>query len=229
MTIYPAQITQAYKVVLVLVFPPLLLVPLGVFLMAEYANMPDWLVITFIVLLMALTIGIVLYLIKKIAPKANYCIDGDMHYVEVLTKSFLVPSSFHFKTEDIHNFWADEHEGRVYFTIEKTGSPGKFSVNAASKSEEHARIFADLIMAVDRAVTRQNSKGDKPTIVSKTMYETWWAKALVVFGVVVLAGAFVVAIVFPDKDIEWWRFVALLAFLIPWAIKVYLHNKKEEP
>jgi hypothetical protein len=141
---YRVQVTQAYKVVIVLVFVPLLIVLPGIAIMGLYTNLPDWAVISIIVLLMGLTIGSTLYLVKQISPQVNYRITGSNHFVEVLTPNAFGVKSFGFETYDITAFNRKSYRGRPYFTLYVKGYPGSFSVNSASLSDADAEVFFTL-------------------------------------------------------------------------------------
>lgn len=155
MTEYHVQVTQAYKVVIVLVFIPLIIVLPGIAVMGLYTNMPDWLVISIIVLLMGLTIGITLYLVKQISPQVNYRITGNNHFVEVLKPNAFAVKSFGFETHDITGFNMEIYRGRPYFTVYTKGYPGSFSVNASTLSDDDAEVFFSLQNHIQQLV---NSK-----------------------------------------------------------------------
>lgn len=144
MTEYHVQVTQAYKVVIVLVFIPLIIVLPGIAVMGLYTNMPEWLVISIIVLLMGLTIGLTLYLVKQISPQVNYRITGNNHFVEVLSPNPFGVKSFGFETSDITDFSVLTYRGRPYFTVYIKGYPGSFSVNASTLSDDDAEVFFAL-------------------------------------------------------------------------------------
>jgi hypothetical protein len=211
--------------VLAIVFPPLFIVPFIV-AMAQFPNLPDWAVWLGIILFMGISIAGVLYLVRQLSIKVIYTIDGNQHHIKVVQPSVLSPSSFSFETQHIRNFATDTTDNGTYVSMHITTYPGRFNIDANSKSEEDINAFYELVGVIEQLVQESNTIGEA-TITSKTMYETWWAKLLVVVSVLVLLVVVVLAFVFPEKDLPWYKVSMLVAFLIPWAIKVYSHNRKK--
>lgn len=141
---YRVQVTQAHKVVIVLVFVPLLIVLPGIAIMGLYTNLPDWAALTLSAVIMGLCIAATLYLVKQISPQVNYRISGNNHFVEVLHPNPFAIKSFGFETYDITGFNVLTYRGRPYFTLYVKGYPGSFSVNAASLSDADAEVFFAL-------------------------------------------------------------------------------------
>ncbi|MCW5908497.1 MAG: hypothetical protein KIS94_11610 [Chitinophagales bacterium] len=223
---YTVRLTQAYKVVLGLVFIPLLIVPFIVSM--AYITIPEWLVIVLIVAFLGAAIAATVFVVKRLTPLVQYSFDGDTHRVEVIEKAFYNVSSFSFTTNDIRNFWIDETNGRYYFTLSISQYPHKFSINAASKSDEDETQFAELMTAVTEIVNNRNSESGETVIASTTMYETWWAKLLSVFAILVFIAALVLIAFFPDVDFPWWRLLLLVGFGVPFVMKVYHYNYKKK-
>lgn len=225
MPAYRVKLVQSYKVVLAIIFPPLFILPFIV-VMTQFRDLPDWAVWLAIVTFMAACISSVLYLVRQLSIKVVYTIEGSQHHIEIVQPSILSPSSFSFETQSIRNFATDTTDNGTYASLHITTYPGKFNIEANSKSEEDTNAFYELVGFIEQQVQERNAT-EGFAITSKTMYETWWAKLLVVVSVLVLLVVVVLAFVFPEKDLPWYKVSMLAAFLIPWTIKVYSHNRKK--
>ena len=77
--------------------------------------------------------------------------------MEVLRPTFLSVRSFGFDFGEVRGFQIGQSQGRLYFTLEMPGYPGKFSINAASDCGEDVAQFNELMLLV---ATRMSERED---------------------------------------------------------------------
>lgn len=217
---YKLRMVQKGKVVVAIVLPAVLILPL-VYVTTKYPAMPAWLLISLIVAAMAAMITLVLWLIKRVAPKVLVRVSKEGLQVEFITKGYLMPADFTISWNQLTNFWYDEYDGAWFMSFETNTRPTAFQLSPVSNNEGDVEVFAEALDDVIRRVDSFNKKAK--SIASKTIYDSWWAKGLTVL---VVAGALAFPVVYwlnggNLAEFPWGRYLLLLAFAVPFIYKVY--------
>lgn len=138
---------QAWKVVLAMVLPPLLILP-GIWLLAQFRGLPEAVVGGVITVMVLSVCGAAIWLVFRSIPHVDYSVEGERHQVEVLRPTFLSVRSFGFDIGEVTGFQVGQSKGRLYFTVMLCGYPGKFSINAASDRAEDVARFEKLLRLI---------------------------------------------------------------------------------
>ncbi|MBL7776690.1 MAG: hypothetical protein JNK66_00185 [Chitinophagales bacterium] len=224
---YKVRFSQTYKLVAIMIGLPILVVPLFVMLGTEFGDLPDWLIIVAIVVMMVLMIVSVLLLVKKFQPRVEVRQEPDGFFFTFIDTGLVAPANFQLRISDLKNFWTDEAQGNLYFSVESTQKPHKFHISPVSKGENDLAEYYALVSVFEDAVNRQNESKDAPQITSTSMYETWWAKLLAIIFVLLMVAVFVVPVVFSEMNIPWYRGVYIFAVGLPFVWQVYIKNFKK--
>ncbi|HLP50785.1 MAG TPA: hypothetical protein VK154_07870 [Chitinophagales bacterium] len=222
---YKLRMVQKGKVVVAIVLPAVLILPL-VYVTTKYPAMPAWLLISLIVAAMGAMIALVLWLIKRVAPKVLVRVSKEGLQVEFIIKGFLMPANFAINWNQLTNFWYDEYEGAWFMSFETNTRPAAFQLSPVSNNEGDVEIFAEALDDVIRRVDSFNKKAK--SITSKTIYDSWWAKGLTVL---VVADALAFPVVYWLNggnlgEFPWGRYILMLAFAVPFVYKVWEKMRK---
>lgn len=144
---FRVRVAQAWKVVLALVLPPLLILP-GIWLLAQFRGLPESVVAGVITVMVVSVCGAAIWLVFRSIPHVDYSVEGERHQVEVLRPTLLSVRSFDFGIGEVTGFRVGESKGRLYFTLTMSGYPGKFSINADSDREKDVEQFRELLLLV---------------------------------------------------------------------------------
>lgn len=224
---FKVRFSQTYKLVAIMVGLPLVVVPMFVLLGTESGDLPDWLIIVAIIVMMVLMIASVLLLVKKFQPRVEVRQEQEGFIFSFIDTGFVAPDNFQLRPSDLKNFWTDDAQGNLYFSVEAKQKPYKFHISPISKSEQDLEQYYALVSAFEDAVSRQNESKEFPQITSTTIYETWWAKLLAVILVLLMLAVFVVPLVFNEINIPWYRVVYIFAVGLPFVWNVYVKNFKK--
>ncbi len=145
--IFRVRLAQAWKVVLAIVLPSLLILP-GIFLLAKIRGLPESVVFGAITVMVFGLCGASIWLVFRSIARVDYSIEGMQHRVDVVRPNFLTVGSFDFATEEVTGFQVGRSNERLYFTLMLRGYPGKFSINAASDRPEDVAEFEELMRLV---------------------------------------------------------------------------------
>jgi len=238
---YNIRVTNTARVVLTLIFIPLLIVPILVGTALYLPNLPDWFVMVEVCVFLSLAIVATIATVKKVSPVGVVTVNDDGFTVDFPKKSLFTPASFEIKINQVTNFYVEGGNGLYYMSFKTSVVPSGFNIEAVDKKEENMTPFLELMGVISGMVERNNktfgstsddsatSGGSSAAITSVTMYEKPWAKILVVISVILLIAVVLMAIFKPGSDnASWWRVGAFLAFGLPFAWKVYYHNYRKK-
>lgn len=155
------------------------------------------------------------FLWKQLAPLVQYSVDGGVHRIAVIQKAFYHKPFFSFTTRKICNFSVNDMIEQYYFTLNIATFPYKFSIIAALKNEEDKQQFSELLKVVSVRASQRNSESDKPVTSLKTMYESWWAKLLSIFAILMFFLLLDIIIFFPETNFPIWQLLTLVILGVP--------------
>ncbi len=238
---YNIRVTNTTKIVLALVFVPVSVVPAILFMAVKFPNLPDWVVGTTIAVMMILALALTIYMVKRISPQALLALHNDGFDVSFPTKDFFTPSPFSIKISEVTNFFAEGKDGLYYLSFKTSVRPFKFNIEARSKSDEDLASFTELMGKVAQMIIDNNEQAEGTsttnatayvakahTITSVSMYESWWAKAISVFSLLVFVLILGMIAFAPDKAPDSWRLTPLVIFGVPFIYKVWYHNYRKK-
>ncbi len=152
------RLVQAWKIVLALVLPPLLILP-GILLLAQFRGLPDSVVGGAITVMVLSVCGATLWLVFRCIAQVDYSVEGERHQVAVLRPTFLSVRSFAFGIGEVTGFQVGQSKGRLYFTVTLGAYPGKFSINADSDREGDVAQFKELLLLVAERLEEHRNGG----------------------------------------------------------------------
>ncbi len=145
--IFRVRLTQGWKIALSMVLPPLLILP-GIWLLAQFRGLSEPVVFGIISVMVLSLCGAAIWLVFRSIPHVDYSVEGERHQVEVLRPTLLSVRSFDFGIGEVTGFQVGQSKERLYFTLTKSGYPGKFSINADSDREGDVEQFKELMLLV---------------------------------------------------------------------------------
>jgi len=238
---YNIRVTNTTKVVLTLVLVPVSIVPAILLMAVKFPNLPEWAIWTAITSMLVLAVGLTLYMVKRITPQAILTLHEDGFDVDFARKDFFTPNSFSIKINDVTNFFAEGKDDLYYLNFTTSVQPHKFNIEASSRSEEDLASFTELMGKVAQMIVDNNEKAEGAStngttanttgntqnthmIASVSMYESWWAKVISVFAIMIFVLMLVLMMFAPDKAPDSWRLAPLVIFGVPFIYKVWYHN-----
>jgi len=223
---YKLRFAQYWKIVWTIVIVPLVIFPF-IYVMVQFPDMPQWLVLVIVCVLMACIILLVLWSVKIISPKIILTVTGDELRIEFLNKGFLLPEDFVLQWEQITHFWDDEYDGAYFMSFETEVKPYKFQVSAVTNNDDDVVIYAEALQNVTQRINTFNRRTGN-MITAKTIYESVWAKVFAVIVVALLICApFINLFTGSEHRFPWWQYAFVVLIAIPVVYKVYDKSRRK--
>lgn len=148
---FPVRYGRTYKVVLALTLPSLLIIPF-ILVLSRFKDLPEWQIWTFIILILGSVIGLSLWLVSNVYPKAIISIGKQEINLVFNKEKLLSPSDFSFMVSDIVNFKAGAIGSGNYYNFETQNPRRKFQISALSYEEGDLIAFDEAISLIDELV-----------------------------------------------------------------------------
>lgn len=148
---FPVRYGHTYKVVLCITLPSLLIVPF-ILLMTRFKSLPEWQVWTLISLFMVFIVGISLWLVFRVYPKAILNINRKEISLLFNHNYLLAPKDFTFNVSDIASLKKGAMGNGDYYNFEIKNPSRKFQVSAISYEVEDLIDFYEAMAEIEEMV-----------------------------------------------------------------------------
>lgn len=227
---YRVRVVYNQRTLLAIFVLPLLLSAVLILGTLYGPKLPEWTILPIVAVSLSITIAVTLYLLKKTSPKATVELDGEGFHVRFDEQNFYTPDSFEIKMSELVNYYAYELSGNTSLSFKTSVKPAQFNFTPAGKSTEEMASFDALMEVFQEKVDKNNQleAGEKKVISTKSIYETWWARALFL-GVVIMLVTFSFLKLVSDaaSGVSWLRLLVLVFLSAPFLMKVYSGLKKK--
>jgi len=151
---YQVRYGQTYKVVLAIILPCLLIIPF-IFVMQLFKSLEEWKLWTIILTFLGAIIGLSIWLVFRIYPKALLCINK--HEISIIFNHeyHLAPADFSFKIEEISSFKVGFIGNGDQYVFETQNPIRNFQVSAVSFKVDDLIDFNEVMVQIDGMVNNK--------------------------------------------------------------------------
>lgn len=154
---FPVRYGHTYKVVLCITLPSLLIVPF-ILIMSRFKSLPEWQVWTLISLFMGFIVGISLWLVFRVYPKAILNINRQEISLIFNHEQLLAPKDITFNITHIVTLEKGAIGNGDYYNFEIKNPPRKFQVSAISYKVEDLIDFYEAMAEIESKLEIRDSK-----------------------------------------------------------------------
>lgn len=151
---FPVRYGHTYKVVLSITLPSLLIVPF-ILIMSRFQSLPEWQVWTFISLFIGFIVGISLWLVFRVYPKAILNINRKEISLLFNHEYLLTPKDFTFNVSDIVSLKKGALGNGDFYNFEIKNPSRKFQVSAISYDMEDLIDFYEAMAEISEMVNEK--------------------------------------------------------------------------
>jgi hypothetical protein len=151
---FPVRYGHAYKVVLSITLPSLLIVPF-ILIMSRFKSLPEWQVWTLISLFIGFIVGISLWLVFRVYPKAILNINRKEISLLFNHEYLLTPKDFTFNVADIVSLKKGALGNGDFYNFEIKNPSRKFQVSAISYEMEDLIDFYEAMAEIEEMVNEK--------------------------------------------------------------------------
>lgn len=218
------------KIVLVLIVIPLLwTIPLFVAI-ALMPDMPEWMILLLVVILLGAIITTLRLLNNRLTVPCEVTMNDERLEVKLLRHSFLYTIT-HYEAEwnNIENVSSniDTQNNKRFYQV-RFRKPAKTIslspddiIESADEETEFGKILLSYVNKFNNISTAAALK-----IHSKGFYDSWWAKLLTFFAWTMTA-LIVIAAFTKHSGINTWKVIGFFAYCIIWLTAYYTNRKKQ--
>jgi hypothetical protein len=154
---FPVRYGHTYKVVLCITLPTLLIVPF-ILIMSRFKSLPEWQVWTLISLFIGFIVGISLWLVFRVYPKAILKINRKEISLLFNHEYLLTPQDFTFNVSDIVSLKKGALGNGDFYNFEIKNPSRRFQISAISYEMEDLIDFYESMMEIEAELDTRDSK-----------------------------------------------------------------------
>ncbi len=229
---YELIYTEQRKIAWVLVLIPISLMAALVSILLSFHNIPDWLLILSILLVIGFSVLLVLFIIKKwLMIKINVEVnDGYFSYRMQKNSPLYSHNEIRVSWEQVINFNAGEINTSS-FAVFKIAEPHlRFSLSPLSVKENDKDVFYEFVADVEEKIAAYNAIATEKhlhVITHKSIFESTGARiGALVFLIALVVITLLFAFAGTSTGYNWLRLAWLWIAGTPYFLAVYSYRKK---
>ena len=156
---YYVGLTRTYQIILVLVFAPLIGVPVLLVGALYGPTMPGWAALAIIYGFIAVGIILAFLLTKAAQHKAVVTMREDGFSVDFESPNFLTPAPFELRMKQVDELNLKQVQGMCYMQVKATVAPYSFNLEGRNKGEEEQAEFLRMAgVVLEMFENKKNAK-----------------------------------------------------------------------
>jgi hypothetical protein len=203
------------------------------YIFLTFRDLPDWAIITIIILIITYVIIIVLYLLKKVSKiPCKVSLDDQGIKIELLSRSIFFPGKVFESSwsgiSEVGSSYEPQRQNRFY-KVSFSRPSITIYIDHTQKLEDpdEETEFGRLLMGYVALANQNLADGSAQRIDTRNFYQSGWARNVTIFVWIIMAGLFVFKIIYPDT-IEFWRIAQFSIVAGIWLLAYRMNNRKKK-
>lgn len=154
---YNVFYNKTMNIVLALILPSFVIPPF-IYLMAHYLpNLPDWVIVPCIFLLLGIVILLSFRLVKSLNKQAMLTLNNDGFVIDFVETNKATPPSFEVKSYEIVKCKPVIKSNNIYMSLETSVAPYTFNICATSREQDDIVNFLTLMRKISEMCGQEAS------------------------------------------------------------------------